>query len=92
MSHPRPRRAAPLGLVRTGDWIALDGAGRRLDVDTTAAELELRRPAKEMTGAFAAPARGWERRYVDHVTQADTGADLDFLVGSSGHEVSRESH
>jgi hypothetical protein len=24
--------------------------------------------------------------------QADRGADLDFLVGSSGHEVTRESH
>ena len=36
--------------------------------------------------------RGWERLYVDHVQQADTGADLDFLVGSSGSAVSRESH
>jgi hypothetical protein len=42
--------------------------------------------------AFAAPTRGWERLYVDHVTQADVGADLDFLVGSSGSAVSRESH
>ena len=36
--------------------------------------------------------RGWERLYVDLVPQADQGADLDFLIGSSGHEVSRESH
>lgn len=92
--HVAPEAAAggPLGLVRTGDWIELDVAGRRLDVDVPAAELELRRPAQEMTGAFAAPTRGWERLYVDHVMQADTGVDLDFLVGSSGHEVSRESH
>jgi dihydroxy-acid dehydratase len=41
---------------------------------------------------FAKPARGWEQLYVDHVMQADTGVDLDFLVGSSGAEVSRESH
>ena len=41
---------------------------------------------------FARPARGWERLYVDHVLQADTGADLDFLVGASGDAVSRESH
>ena len=41
---------------------------------------------------FAAPKRGWERLYVSTVLQADTGADLDFLVGSSGDEVSRESH
>jgi len=26
------------------------------------------------------------------VMQADTGADLDFLVGGSGDRVSRESH
>ena len=45
-----------------------------------------------MNGAFAAPPRGWERLYVDTVMQADTGADLDFLCGSSGSEVSRESH
>jgi dihydroxy-acid dehydratase len=42
--------------------------------------------------AFAAPRRGWERLYVNTVLQADTGADLDFLVGSSGDQVSRESH
>jgi len=30
--------------------------------------------------------------YVDTVGQANTGADLDFLLGSSGDHVSRESH
>jgi len=38
------------------------------------------------------PASGWSRLYVDHVTQADEGADLDFLVGRRGAEVGRESH
>jgi dihydroxy-acid dehydratase len=42
--------------------------------------------------SYAAPVRGWEQLYVDHVMQADTGADLDFLVGASGDHVSRESH
>ena len=45
-----------------------------------------------MIKAFAKPTRGWERLYVEHVMQADTGADLDFLRGSSGDQVSRESH
>ena len=45
-----------------------------------------------MRSALAAPSRGWERLYIDHVGQADTGADLDFLVGRSGAEVGRESH
>jgi dihydroxyacid dehydratase/phosphogluconate dehydratase len=29
--------------------------------------------------------------YIEHVTQADRGCDLDFLVGSSGSTVERES-
>jgi dihydroxy-acid dehydratase len=92
--HVTPEAAAggPLGLVRTGDWITLDVRGRRLDVELTADELAARAPASAMTDAFAAPRRGWERLYVDHVLQADTGADLDFLRGSSGSAVSRESH
>jgi dihydroxy-acid dehydratase len=92
--HTAPEAAAggPLGLVRAGDWIVLDVQARTLDLDVPEEELALRTPPAAMTEAFAAPGRGWERLYVDHVMQADTGADLDFLVGSSGHEVSRESH
>jgi dihydroxy-acid dehydratase len=36
--------------------------------------------------------RGWAKLYVDHVQQADQGADLDFLVGGSGSGVPRHSH
>lgn len=92
--HVTPEAAAggPLGLVRTGDVIVLDVAGRRIDVDVPAAELAARAPAPAAVAAFAAPKRGWERLYVDTVLQADTGADLNFLVGSSGDQVSRESH
>ena len=92
--HVSPEAAAggPLGKVRTGDVIVLDVAGRRLDVDVPDEELEARPPATEATEAFARPTRGWERLYVETVQQADTGADLDFLVGSSGDQVSRESH
>ena len=47
-------------------------------------------------GALARPAspyvRGWAKLYVDTVLQADRGCDQDFLVGSSGDAVSRESH
>jgi dihydroxy-acid dehydratase len=45
-----------------------------------------------MTAALPVPRRGWERLYIDHVLQADQGADLDFLTGSTGHEVTRDSH
>jgi dihydroxy-acid dehydratase len=92
--HVAPEAAAggPLGLVRTGDPILLDVAGRRVDIDIPASELAARTPSAASTAAYAAPTRGWQRLYVDHVRQADTGADLDFLVGSSGDAVARESH
>jgi dihydroxy-acid dehydratase len=70
----------------------LDVAGRRLDMDVPAAELAARVPDPAMVAAFARPARGWERLYVQTVGQASTGADLDFLLGASGGEVSRDSH
>ncbi|MGN6743829.1 MAG: hypothetical protein ACTHJL_11105 [Amnibacterium sp.] len=41
---------------------------------------------------FASASRGWEKLYIEHVLGADTGADLDFLVGASGSQVARESH
>ncbi|MEV0829976.1 IlvD/Edd family dehydratase [Nonomuraea rubra] len=92
--HVAPEAAAggPLGLVRTGDMVILDVPARRLELDVPAEELAAREPSPEMTAAFARPSRGWERLYVETVQQADTGADLDFLVGSSGHDVPRESH
>ena len=92
--HVAPEAAAggPLGVIRTGDWVVLDVPGRRLDIDVAQAELDSRRPDQAAVDAFAAPTRGWEQLYVRTVMQADTGADLDFLVGSSGDAVSRESH
>jgi dihydroxy-acid dehydratase len=90
--HTAPESTAggPLALVRTGDTITLDVPARRLTLDVDDDELERRRAGWEPPEPVAA--RGWARLYVDHVTQADTGADLDFLVGSSGATVSRESH
>ncbi len=92
--HAAPEAAAggPLGLVHTGDLITLDVAGRSLHLHVTEEELTTRRQSPASEAAYAAPVRGWEKLYVDHVLQADRGADLDFLVGSSGDKVSRESH
>ncbi len=89
--HVAPEAAAggPLSLVRDGDPIVLDVAARRIDLDVPESELATRTPSRE---GFASPARGWQRLYIDHVQQADTGADLDFLIGASGSEVTRESH
>lgn len=92
--HVTPEAAAggPLALVRTGDWITLDVRARRLDLEVPADELGERMPSPAEVAGYANPRRGWERLYVDHVLQADRGADLDFLVGATGAHVSRESH
>ena len=92
--HTAPEAAAggPLGLVRDGDLITLDVPNRRLHLDVTNEELATRTPGPATVSAFATPTRGWAKLYVDHVMQADLGADLDFLVGSSGDQVDRESH
>lgn len=92
--HVTPEAAAggPLAIVRTGDMIRLDVVNRTLDIDAEPKELAERRPSAAAAEGYAKPDRGWERLYVDHVLQADTGVDLDFLTGASGPEVSRESH
>ncbi|MGH2895576.1 MAG: dihydroxy-acid dehydratase, partial [Solirubrobacteraceae bacterium] len=92
--HVSPEAAAggPLALIRTGDPVILDVPARRLQVDLPEAELAGRSPAAAATGAYARTSRGWQSLYVDTVQQADTGADLSFLVGASGAEVTRESH
>jgi dihydroxy-acid dehydratase len=92
--HVAPEAAAggPLALVRTGDPIVLDVAARRIDIDLPEAELAAREPSAEAQAAYAAPTGGWSQLYIQHVLQADRGADLDFLVGQRGSEVNRESH
>ena len=92
--HVAPEAAAggPLALVRDGDLIELDVPARRLSLLVPQEELDARVPPAAFTDQLAAPRRGWEQIYVSHVNQADTGADLDFLVGASGAAVLRESH
>ncbi|HEU4899698.1 MAG TPA: IlvD/Edd family dehydratase [Actinomycetota bacterium] len=92
--HVAPEAAAggPLALVRTGDLIVLDVPARTLHLDVPPEELARRAPSAAAAAAYAAPTSGWQRLYIDHVLQADRGADLDFLVGTRGAEVTRESH
>ena len=71
-------------------WAAGEIAKRKLHLHVDAKELEARRktwkpPKPPMT-------RGYWKLYVDHVLQADQGADLDFLVGKSGPFVPRDNH
>ncbi len=90
--HVAPEAAVggALALVRDGDWIELDVAGRRLHLDVDEAELARRR--QEWTPPKIAMPGGYQGLYVERVMQADRGADLDFLVGCRGHAVPRDSH
>ena len=87
---PEAHAGGPLALVRDGDMIALDTAKATLMLEVSDEEMAARAAAWQAPPA--AYGRGWYKLYVDHVQQADTGADLDFLVGSSGSAVTRESH
>lgn len=87
--HAAPEAAAggPLALVETGDSIRLDVAQRHLELMVSDEELDVRR------SRWSPPAttveRGYVSLYIDHVQQADHGADLDFLQGGSGDPVPR---
>ena len=80
----------PLGAVRTGDRITLDVAARSLHLHVADAELEQRLAGWRPPAPHAT--RGYLKLYVDHVLQADRGADFDFLVGGSGAPVGRDNH
>jgi L-arabonate dehydrase len=84
--HVAPEAAVggTLALVRDGDLIELDVAGRRLALLVSEEELGRRRSAWRPA---AAPASGYLRLYSDHVMQADRGCDLDCLVGRRGAPI-----
>jgi L-arabonate dehydrase len=90
--HVAPEAAVggPFALVRNGDVIELDVATRKLHLEVSDEDLAIRRtqwtaPVHEMKG-------GYQELYRDRVTQADKGADFDFLVGCRGAGIPRESH
>ncbi|PZM13908.1 L-arabinonate dehydratase [Rhizobium tubonense] len=90
--HTAPEAAdgGPLALVQNGDMIAVDVPARTIHLDISDEEMAKRRaswvsPVKPLKG-------GYGGLYVKTVMQADTGADLDFLVGSRGSIVERDSH
>jgi dihydroxy-acid dehydratase len=87
---PEAALGGPLALVREGDWIELDVEARRLHLEVSDEELARRRA--EWKAPEPAMKGGYQGLFVQHVMQADKGADFDFLVGCRGHDVPRESH
>ena len=90
--HTAPEAAAggPLALVKNGDLITLDVPARKIHLHVDDAELQRRR------AQWTAPApplqSGYWKLYIDHVLQADEGADLDFLRGQRGAFVPKDNH
>ncbi|HKG05064.1 MAG TPA: IlvD/Edd family dehydratase [Pedobacter sp.] len=87
---PEAAENGTIALVRNGDLIALDVPNRTLNLLVDDDELGTRRAA--LTGQSEVFKRGYAKLYVQHVEQAHLGADFDFLKGSSGSEVLRDSH
>jgi dihydroxy-acid dehydratase len=71
---PEAAEGGPIGLVRDGDIVEIDLAARRLEVELSAEELELR--AQEWSAPPPKFTRGWLARYAALVTSANTGAVL----------------
>jgi L-arabonate dehydrase len=90
--HTAPEAAAggPLAVVRNGDMIELDVPKRRIQL--LVGDDELAKRLADWKAPEPPLASGYWKLYVDHVLQADEGADLDFLRGKRGAFVPRDNH
>jgi L-arabonate dehydrase len=90
--HVAPEAAigGPLSLVQNGDIIEVDVPARKLNLEVSEETLAERRT--HWTAPTHAMKGGYQQLYRDHVTQADKGADFDFLTGCRGAGIPRESH
>ncbi len=90
--HVSPESAigGNLAFVHDGDMIELDVMQRKLHLEVSDHELAIRK--KNWTAPEPAADRGYVSMYINHVMGSDKGADLDFLQGSSGSKVRRDSH
>lgn len=86
---PESAVGGPLAAVRAGDIIELDVPARRLHLDVSDEEIAARLQEQPST-PFPAR-RGYQKLYVEHVLQADEGADFDFLVGMETAGIPRRS-
>jgi len=88
---PEAMAGGPLGVVQEGDYISLDCAGGKLNLEIPDEELKQRLAARAEKPQDR-PKSGYAQLYVDHVLQADEGCDFDFLVGTRGAAVPKHSH
>src|SRR6266404_5061221 len=77
--HAAPESAlgGPLAVVRNGDEVQLNVAGRQIELCVPGQEIQRR--LQNFTPAPPKYDRGYGRMFLDHVTQANLGCDFDFL-------------
>jgi dihydroxyacid dehydratase/phosphogluconate dehydratase len=74
---PESHVGGPLALVQDGDTIEIDVQARRIDMLVDAQEIARRKAAwRPPRPKFT---RGYGVLYLNHIRQADTGCDFDFL-------------
>ena len=90
--HVSPEAAigGTLAIVQDGDIIKLDVPAGTLHLEVSDEEISERKSSLVLNSNISK--RGYTYLYQTHVEQAHLGADLDFLKGSSGSEVLRDSH
>jgi L-arabonate dehydrase len=90
--HVSPEAAdgGTLGIVQEGDEITVDVPGRLLHLHVSSEEIAIRKKNRQSGDPIAS--RGYVQLYQQHVQGAHLGADLDFLRGGSGSDVTKDSH
>jgi L-arabonate dehydrase len=89
-ASPEAAMGGNFAVVKSGDVISLDVANRSLKLEVLEAELTKRK--QDWKPIHKKYDRGYVSLYQQHVQQAHVGADMDYLVGSSGSVVTRDSH
>jgi dihydroxy-acid dehydratase len=90
--HASPEAAlgGNFAVVQNGDMISLDVSKRSLTLEVSDEELTKRK--KNWKPIHKKYDRGYVGLYQEQVEQAHLGADMKYLKGGSGSEVSRDSH
>jgi L-arabonate dehydrase len=90
--HVSPEAAigGNFAVIQSGDTISLDVDKRTIHLHVSDEELKKRKEKWKTRVTFQS--RGYVHLYQTHVEQSHLGADMDFLRGKSGSDVTRDSH
>ena len=86
---PESYVGGPLALVKTGDIIAVDVPARTIDLQVDEVELKKRQDNWQHPPLRYERGYGW--MFSNHILQADSGCDFDFLETSHGRPVDEPS-